>query len=118
MPSSVRARSVPLPVAPAPSIAATGDAAQLIALLAWCRDNGVVAGDVTVGTAHISIAGERLTPAERILEGDAVTRLSAKTDEQARSELYSEYGGTAFRTLAALPSDDDEDEPSIGGDGG
>lgn len=62
---------------------ATGDAAEVLAVLNWARENGVEVASVAVGTCSVQLA--RAVPTERREREQAV-----ETHQQA---IYRRFGG-------------------------
>jgi hypothetical protein len=70
--------------------AITGDAAQVVALLAWAKTEGVGLTHVTVGGCHVDVA---VTAPARSPE-DVPRR-------PERPSLYKEFGGAAYDQMTA-----------------
>lgn len=95
----------PLPRSKAHTV--TGDAAQVRALLAWARSEGVEMSSVSVGNCRVELRSAQVAPAgERAAARDP------------RTAMYEQFGGAMYRHLTGQAPDTgvrgEEYEPALG----
>ena len=71
-----------------PAAAVTGDAAEVIRILAWAQSAGLAVANVTCGSCSVELHSP-VAPAE----DDAVDR----SDEEHRRTAYGQFGGPALK---------------------
>jgi hypothetical protein len=79
----------------------TGDARQVVAVLAWAQDAGLQLSQVTVGTCHVELhrSGSAVQP-----DGDSARR----------EGIYGQFGGPALQHAVESEIPGNELQPAIG----
>lgn len=83
--------------------APTGDAAQLIGILAWAQAAGLAVAQVTVGACHVEL--HRTAP---------VGEPEERTDGAHREAIYGQFGGPALKYAIESEIPASELQPVVG----